>query len=200
MESKEIFVSYDEIIAYIDLEKKYPYRNRVQQVLETILQIPKEELYSFIEKYTLNRSFYRDARHFVMNYIYATLIENEGFTWSINECGWIKQNEHFETKDIFLGNKNTLTIGTTPNHRFFYGYSITLGGAGGFSGLSVYGECFNCFEEAKNQGLYYLKERYLECALEHSQDTTNYNKKIVSDLKKAIEQFLPPVGSQLKLF
>lgn len=193
-------VSYDEIITYIESEKRYSYKSRYKEALDKVILLSESELCMLIDKYTLNRLCYRSARHFVMNYVDSMLIESEGFTWSINEYGWVKQNEKFEAMDISLGNKNILQIGKSPKNRFFFGYSINLGGSGGAYGLCLYGDSFKSFDEAKQGGLNYVKERYLKCALEFSQDTTNFNRKIVADLKKAIEFYLPPVGSQLRLF
>lgn len=193
-------ISYDEIKAYVESESKYSYKNHKKEALESILLLSESELLPLVDKYTLNKPNYRSARHFVMNYVSATLIEKEGFTWSINEFGWVKQNEKFEEVRIVLGTKNSLQIGKSPKNSFFFGYSINLGGAGGASSLSVYDNSFKSFEEAKQAGLNYLKEGYLKTALTFSEDTTNFNRKIVAEFKKAIDFYLPPVGSQLRLF
>ncbi|MFN3852151.1 MAG: hypothetical protein ACK4NY_22140 [Spirosomataceae bacterium] len=191
---------YNEVIDYIEADLKYPYKTRYKHILESMLSLSETDVSELIDKYTLNRSYYRSARHFVMNYVSATLIEKEGFTWRIDECGWVKQNEKFEEVKIALGTKNSLQIGKSPKNRFFFGYSINLGGAGGASSVSVYDNSFKSFEEAKQAGLNYLKEGYLKTALTFSEDTTNFNRKIVAEFKKAIDFYLPPVGSQLRLF
>jgi hypothetical protein len=193
-------ISYDEIKAYVESEKKYSYKNHKKEALESIVLLSESELLPLVDKYTHNHLHYRSARHFVMNYVSATLIEKEGFTWRIDEYGWVKQNEKFEEVRIVLGTKNSLQIGKSPKNSFFFGYSINLGGAGGASSLSVYDNSFKSFEEAKQAGLNYLKEGYLKTALTFSEDTTNFNRKIVAEFKKAIDFYLPPVGSQLRLF
>lgn len=191
---------YNEVIDYVKADLKYPYKTKYKDTLESILLQSESDIELLIDKYTLNRPYYRSARHFVMNYVSVTLIEREGFTWRIDEYGWVKQNEKFEEVSIALGTKNSLQIGKSPQNRFFFGYSINLGGAGGASSVSVCDNSFKSFEEAKQEGLNYLKERYLQTALQFSQDTTNFNRKIVADFKKAIDFYLPPVGSQLRLF
>jgi len=193
-------ISYDEIKAYVESEKKYSYKNHKKEALESIVLLSESELLPLVDKYTLNKPNYKSVRHFVMNYVSATLIEKEGFTWRIDEYGWVKQNEKFEEVRIVLGTKNSLQIGKSPKNSFFFGYSINLGGAGGASSVSVYDNSFKSFEEAKQAGLNYLKEGYLKTALTFSEDTTNFNRKIVAEFKKAIDFYLPPVGSQLRLF
>lgn len=193
-------VSYDKIIEYIQSEQQYIYKNCYKEALNKVLLLSESEVLELVDKYTVNQPNYRDERHFVMNYIDALLMETEGFTWSFSQYGWVIQNEMFEVTKISLENKNSLQIGKSPNNRFFFGYSINLGGSGGASGLCLYGDSFKSFDEAKQGGLNYVKERYLQCALNFSEDTTNFNRKIVADLKKAIEFYLPPVGSQLRLF
>lgn len=193
-------ISYDEIKAYVESEKKYSYKNHKKEALGSIVLLSESELLPLVDKYTLNKPNYKSVRHFVMNYVSATLIEKEGFTWRIDEYGWVKQNEKFEEVRIVLGTKNSLQIGKSPKNSFFFGYSINLGGAGGASSVSVYDNSFKSFEEAKQAGLNYLKEGYLKTALTFSEDTTNFNRKIVAEFKKAIDFYLPPVGSQLRLF
>ena len=192
--------TYNEIIEYVGAELRHRYKTNYKNVLESILLLSDSDIQVLLDKYTLNRLYYRSARHFVMNYVSATLIEKEGFTWRIDEYGWVKQNEKFEEVNVALGSKNSLRIGKSPKNSFYFGYSINLGGAVGASSVSVYDNSFKSFEEAKQAGLNYLKEGYLKNALTFSEDTTNFNRKIVKEFKKAMDFYLPPVGSQLRLF
>lgn len=111
---------------------------------------------------------------------------------AFDKHGWLeKEKWTHEEEIVFLphdakakGNKIELAQGA--NGKWAWGYYYGFGtGAGGAGGASFFGDIFETREEAFKDALLFFHERFIQAS--KTDDSTNYNQKVVADMLKAIK-------------
>jgi hypothetical protein len=99
-------------------------------------------------------------------------------TYQFNEYGWVEQYDFVKEEEVSLKVKgdncyhNRFRVGQAPNGSWVYGYTITYGGAGEGSGLSIWNDTYPTKEACIIAVLQYFKAKF-EKALTKN-DSTNY--------------------------
>ena len=153
-----------------------------------------------------------DTRHIAHNVNAYRLGLDFGYT-SMQLChyGWLERPEWTTEKEISFRVKedkaccNSVTIASTPNGSWVYGFNFSYGYAGHSSGPSIYGKRYGTEKECRSAALEYMRNEFEIASKKETQDgnyNTPYIRKILSLVQKGIEltQPLKPSIQQLQLF
>lgn len=112
-------------------------------------------------------------------------IEFDKNGWLVKEK-WVHEEEiHFLANDA-KAKENKITLAQGANGKWTWGYSYSFGaGAGGGGGANFHGDIFETRAEALKDALLFFHERFIQAR--GTDDSTNYNQKVVADMLKAIK-------------
>lgn len=125
-------------------------------------------------------SFGDDVHQRVSNIREFRQAQTFGFSsYSFNEYGWLEKYQFANNHTVSLKVKgdnyyyNQIEIAQAPNGTWVYGYTLTCGGSGKSSGVSIWNTPFPTKEECLIDALNYFKSHF-EVAIT-KKDPSNYN-------------------------
>jgi hypothetical protein len=130
-----------------------------------------------------------------------------------NEYGWVKDGKLIQTKEIDLGNHNSVTAHVAPNGKWVYGINCSTSHSGRYGGGSIWCEKYESEKEALIAGLTEMIEWHQKHITSYKNEKDEYDeetktvvkvnwkesfcRKIINKAYKEMQQLKTP---QLALF
>lgn len=177
-----------------------PCRVERNTVLRYLLALRRNDM----EQISYFESFGNNMRQIILNtrtYERALVFGYAGKQF--NECGWLNGMLPI-VEEIKLDNMNKIHIGQSINGTYAVSINWSTGCAGGGSHPSIWDEPIRDYKEAIRQGIRQLEQQYDKTERWSVSDNSNYNLKIIRNLKTKLlelkQRYTQPQQLTLALF
>lgn len=185
-----------------------PYREE-RLYVAIYLKALRQNHQQLIEEY---ESFGDSPRQIIMNHREYDRGMLFGFVDKhFSSYGWLQNSSFTEREEIKFIHKqgwaatNHLTIGRGNNGKWTYGVSLSTGGWGHCSGISVWGKIFDNRKECMKAALKEILDGHREAAEKLKDDTcgnfnAQYSKEVIRQVKNLLDELTGRKAVQLELF